>query len=116
MIWRNLNRHIKINRNPISEELLKLGEGQKILIFKGRVGGGGAYYMTVRSEKFYFQGGLALKKGGLIFWGDVHTPLHTVSCLLLIDYCSTAFYYFCHWHIALPHSDPNKKYQQIVLE
>ena len=40
MIWRNLYRDIEINRNPRSEELLKLGEGQEILISKGRVGEG----------------------------------------------------------------------------
>ena len=33
-IWRNQHRDIEIDRNGRSEELLKLGGGQKILIFR----------------------------------------------------------------------------------
>ena len=32
-IWRNLNSDIEIDRNQRSEEMLKLGGGQKIFIF-----------------------------------------------------------------------------------
>lgn len=41
MIWRNLYRDIEINRNPRSEELLKLEGSQKIFISRRGVGGGG---------------------------------------------------------------------------
>ena len=34
-IWRNLHSDIEIDRNQKSEELLKLGGGQKIFIFRG---------------------------------------------------------------------------------
>ena len=34
-IWGNLHRDIEIDRNRRSEELLKLGGGQKIFIFRG---------------------------------------------------------------------------------
>ena len=34
-IWRHLHSYIEIDRNQRFEELLKLGRGQKIFIFKG---------------------------------------------------------------------------------
>ena len=34
-IWRNLHRDIEINRNQSSEELMELGEGQKLFVFWG---------------------------------------------------------------------------------
>ena len=64
MIWRNLYRDIEINRNPRSEELLKLGEGQEILISKGRVGEGEGLLHDGEVRKVLFSGGLALRKGG----------------------------------------------------
>ena len=48
------DRDIEIDRNSRSEELLKLGGGQKIFIFRG------GCPMRGRSEKNRFQGGLAL--------------------------------------------------------
>ena len=38
--WRNLHRNIEIDRNQRSEELLKLGGGQKIFISRGAGEGG----------------------------------------------------------------------------
>ena len=38
-IWRNLHRDIEIDGNWRSEELLKLGGGQKFLFFGGEEGG-----------------------------------------------------------------------------
>ena len=52
-IWRNLHRDIEINRNQSSEELMELGEGQKLFVFLG--GGGLPYEGEVR--KFSFSGG-----------------------------------------------------------
>ena len=49
-IWRNLHKDIEMDRNRRSEELLKLGAGQKILIFWG------VCPMRGRSETFHFQG------------------------------------------------------------
>ena len=74
-IWRNLHRDIEIDRNRRSEELLKLGGGQNIFIFKGgfpyegwgRGRGGG-------SEKFHFQGILRCEEGGGNFLGGGSYP------------------------------------------
>ena len=35
--------------------------------------------MRGRSVNFHFQGGGALLGGGLIFYGEVDTPLHTMN-------------------------------------
>ena len=71
-IWRNLHRDIEIDRIRRSEEkeLLKLGGGQNIFIFKGglpyegrgRGKGGG-------SEKIHFQGILRCEKGANFLGG-----------------------------------------------
>ena len=74
MIWRNLYRDIEINRNPRSEELLKLGEGQEILISKGRVGEGEGLLHDGDVRKVLFSGGLALRKGGANFLGGWSYP------------------------------------------
>ena len=52
-ILRNLNFDIDIGRNQGSEELLKLGGGQKIFIFRG----GGSLWGGVQ-KIFIFSGGL----------------------------------------------------------
>ena len=61
-IWRNLHWDIEIVRNQRSEELLKLGEGQKIFIFMG-----GLPSERGESENFHFQGGDLPSEGGVIF-------------------------------------------------
>ena len=48
-IWRNLHRDIEIDGNWRSEELLKLGGGQKFLFF-WRGGGGGGCPMRQRTD------------------------------------------------------------------
>ena len=53
-IWRNLHSDIEIDRNQRSEELLKLGGGQKFFIFRGCL----PYEGVVRKRSF--SGGLAL--------------------------------------------------------
>ena len=67
-LWKNLHRVTDINRNWISEELLKLGRGQEI---------------CGRSEKFHFYrgGGLFLWWGRVIYEGEFHTPLRTMTSL-----------------------------------
>ena len=55
-ILRNLHFDIDIGRNQGSEELLKLGGGQKIFIFRG----GGGCPLRGSPENFHFQWGLAL--------------------------------------------------------
>ena len=54
-ILRNLHFDIDIGRNQGSEELLKLGGGQKIFIFRG-----GGVPLRGSPKNFHFQWGLAL--------------------------------------------------------
>ena len=74
MIWRNLYRDIEINRNPRSEELLKLGEGQEILISKGRVGEGEGLLHDGEGRNVFFAGGLAQRRGVANFLGRCSYP------------------------------------------
>ena len=74
-IWRNLHRDIGIDRNRIFEELLKLGGGQKIFIF--RRGEGLLYEGKIR--KFSFSRGSRPMRVAVNFLGGLHTPLHTMS-------------------------------------
>ena len=71
-IWRNLHRDIEIETNRRSEELLKLGGGQKIFIFMVGVRGL-PYEGEVR--KFSFSGGEGLPtEGGGNFLGGGSYP------------------------------------------
>ena len=74
-IWRNPYRDIEINRNWRSEELMKLGGGKKIFIFRGNchTGGGGEGGGGIL-ESFHFPGG----KGG---WGDC--PMRFIPLCIL---------------------------------
>ena len=67
-IWRTLHRDIETDRNHTSEELLKLVEGQKILIFFIWEGGVGCR-IRGRSESFHFQGACPLRGEGVNFLG-----------------------------------------------
>ena len=59
--WRNLHRDIEIDRNQRSEELLKLGGGQKIFIFRGG-GEGGLALLGKSQEIFIFRRGCPMRE------------------------------------------------------
>ena len=57
-VWRNLHRDIEIDRNRRSEELLKLGGGEKIFIFRGDLP-----YEGEAKKSSFSRGGLPYKGG-----------------------------------------------------
>ena len=60
-IWGNLHRDIEIDTDGKSEELLKLGEGQKIFVFSGGLPYEGEVGILSVS------GGACRRGGGVIF-------------------------------------------------
>ena len=58
-IWRNLHRDIEIDGNWRSEELLKLGGGQKFLFFGGEEGG----RLSYEAEDRFFEGASPRREG-----------------------------------------------------